>query len=177
MKKFSTIARSLAANAILAALASVAAPAVQAASSTSCAFLAILRVYQICRAAGEAAFAQEIMIVVGLFSMAVAAWFGLLVTAINLLPMGQLDGGHVTYAVLGRFSRPIALATFGLLIVLGLTVFTSTRMALGSSWFVEPSISAQPSTNPIHPRSVDESVGRKRQFVISSGDERCRTLR
>ena len=42
---------------------------------TSCAFLAILRVYQICRAGAEAEFAREIMIVMGLFSMAVAAVF------------------------------------------------------------------------------------------------------
>jgi hydrogenase-4 component F len=42
---------------------------------TSCAFLAILRVYQICKASAEADFAREIMIVVGLFSMAVAAVF------------------------------------------------------------------------------------------------------
>jgi len=55
--------------------------------------------------------------------MAIAAWFGLLVTAINLLPMGQLDGGHVTYAVLGRLSRPIALVTFAALVILGLTVW------------------------------------------------------
>ena len=55
--------------------------------------------------------------------VAIAAWFGLLVTAINLLPMGQLDGGHVTYAVLGRLSRPIALATFAGLVLLGLTVW------------------------------------------------------
>jgi hydrogenase-4 component F len=44
---------------------------------TSCAFLAILRVYQICRASGpsEAEFAREIMIFMGLFSVAVAAVF------------------------------------------------------------------------------------------------------
>lgn len=42
---------------------------------TSCAFLAILRIYQICRAADEAQFASEIMIFVGLLSMAVAAVF------------------------------------------------------------------------------------------------------
>jgi hydrogenase-4 component F len=42
---------------------------------TSCAFLAILRIYKICRAGPEAAFAGEIMIAVGLLSMAVAAVF------------------------------------------------------------------------------------------------------
>ncbi len=42
---------------------------------TSCAFLAILRVYQICRAGSEAEFAREIMIFIGLLSMAVAAVF------------------------------------------------------------------------------------------------------
>jgi hydrogenase-4 component F len=42
---------------------------------TSCAFLAILRVYQICRAGAEAEFAREIMIFVGLLSMATAAVF------------------------------------------------------------------------------------------------------
>ena len=46
--------------------------------------------------------------------MVFAAWFGMLATALNLLPFGQLDGGHITYATLGRWSTPISLATVGI---------------------------------------------------------------
>jgi membrane-associated protease RseP (regulator of RpoE activity) len=52
---------------------------------------------------------------------ALAAWFGLFVTAMNLLPIGQLDGGHVIYALFGpRASRIISFAMFGALIPLGI---------------------------------------------------------
>jgi membrane-associated protease RseP (regulator of RpoE activity) len=61
--------------------------------------------------------------VIQLSPMAIAAWFGLLVTAINLLPMGQLDGGHIAYAVLGRAARPVAWVCLAALVVLGLTVW------------------------------------------------------
>jgi membrane-associated protease RseP (regulator of RpoE activity) len=45
-----------------------------------------------------------------------AAWFGLLLTAINLLPIGQLDGGHATYALFReRAHRLSAIAFFALL--------------------------------------------------------------
>jgi membrane-associated protease RseP (regulator of RpoE activity) len=46
------------------------------------------------------------------------AWFGLLATALNLFPIGQLDGGHISYAVLGRRSSHLTLAMIGVAIVL-----------------------------------------------------------
>jgi membrane-associated protease RseP (regulator of RpoE activity) len=39
---------------------------------------------------------------INMHPMAYAAWFGLLATVLNLFPVGQLDGGHISYAVLGR---------------------------------------------------------------------------
>lgn len=48
-----------------------------------------------------------------------AAWFGLFVTALNLLPVGQLDGGHVAYALMGRRQRTLAFTVLPILIVLG----------------------------------------------------------
>jgi membrane-associated protease RseP (regulator of RpoE activity) len=48
-----------------------------------------------------------------------AAWFGLFVTSLNLIPIGQLDGGHVAYALWGERQRTMALAIVPVLLVLG----------------------------------------------------------
>ncbi len=59
-------------------------------------------------------------IYISLHPMAMAAWAGLLATAINLLPMGQLDGGHILYAVLGeRWHRYVTHAFIAVLVGLG----------------------------------------------------------
>jgi membrane-associated protease RseP (regulator of RpoE activity) len=51
--------------------------------------------------------------------IAMAAWFGLLATCLNLLPIWQLDGGHIAYAILGRNAqRKLSIvATAGLILV------------------------------------------------------------
>ncbi len=54
-----------------------------------------------------------------LHPVAFSGWIGLLVTSLNLLPVGQLDGGHVAYAILGRRQRKVAAAVIALLFVLG----------------------------------------------------------
>ncbi|MCI4336329.1 MAG: site-2 protease family protein [Thermoplasmata archaeon] len=51
--------------------------------------------------------------------VALAGWVGILVTAINLLPAGQLDGGHVFRALLGDRSRYVSYVAVGLLFLLG----------------------------------------------------------
>ena len=56
-----------------------------------------------------------------------AAWFGLLATALNLFPIGQLDGGHISYTVFGRRSTYVTLA------MIVVAIFLSYRSA---SWIV-----------------------------------------
>jgi membrane-associated protease RseP (regulator of RpoE activity) len=57
---------------------------------------------------------------VQLHPVAIAAYFGILLTGFNLLPAGQLDGGHIAYAALGRAARPLALFTLVTMVLLGI---------------------------------------------------------
>jgi len=55
-----------------------------------------------------------------LHPVAFAGWIGMLVTSLNLIPVGQLDGGHVSYALLPQYHRYVSLGCLGLLLVCGL---------------------------------------------------------
>jgi membrane-associated protease RseP (regulator of RpoE activity) len=88
---------------------------------------------------------------VNMHPVAFAAWFGLLATALNLFPIGQLDGGHIAYAVLGRKSSYITLAA----VPLG-----AALIMLSWSWVVWLGAIAVMLLmfGPHHPRTFDEAV-------------------
>jgi len=60
--------------------------------------------------------------------LAWAGWTGLLVTGLNLIPVGQLDGGHILYALLGRTAKLLYYPIIGALILL--TIFVSDQLIL-----------------------------------------------
>jgi membrane-associated protease RseP (regulator of RpoE activity) len=94
-----------------------------------------------------------------LHPMAFAAWFGLLATALNLFPIGQLDGGHISYAVLGRKSSHVTLVMIGVALVL--TYFSS-------SWLVWTGLmlAMLAMFGRHHPRTYDEDVPLDRTRTI-----------
>ena len=61
--------------------------------------------------------------------VALAGWVGLFVTALNLFPVGQLDGGRIAYALFGARHRQISIATFLGLLALG-------AVTGAGNWFV-----------------------------------------
>ncbi len=68
-----------------------------------------------------------------LHPVAVAAWFGFFVTVLNLVPAGQLDGGHLVYALFGRWHGLISKLAVGGLLALGLVFGSPT-------WLVWPAL-------------------------------------
>jgi membrane-associated protease RseP (regulator of RpoE activity) len=70
-----------------------------------------------------------------LHPVAFAAWAGLMVTALNLFPVGQFDGGHVTYAMFGRTAWTIARVFVGMMITWGIILNFMGNEA-GWTWVV-----------------------------------------
>jgi membrane-associated protease RseP (regulator of RpoE activity) len=59
-----------------------------------------------------------------------AAWFGMLATALNLMPFGQLDGGHIAYAAFGRKARYISMVTLATMLLLSIWAISWISMAI-----------------------------------------------
>jgi len=71
-------------------------------------------------------------------SVALAGWGGLLVTALNLVPVGTLDGGHVAYGLFGDKARRIFPIAIGVLIALSVlpTLLTLSLGSFNFSWIL-----------------------------------------
>jgi len=50
----------------------------------------------------------------------IASWIGILITSLNLIPAGQLDGGHILYSISPRLHRIVTYAVMALLVFLGI---------------------------------------------------------
>jgi membrane-associated protease RseP (regulator of RpoE activity) len=94
---------------------------------------------------------------INMHPMAFAAWFGLLATALNLFPIAQLDGGHISYAVLG------ARSTFVTLFMVGVAVFLATLSSSWIAWTILLLIMLV-TLGPRHPPTLydDEPINRQR---------------
>ncbi len=64
-----------------------------------------------------------------LHPVAFAGWIGLFVTSLNLIPIGQLDGGHICYALLGERHRYVSRLLVGILAIFGLIGVSSLFLA------------------------------------------------
>jgi membrane-associated protease RseP (regulator of RpoE activity) len=83
-----------------------------------------------------------------LHPVAFAGWIGALVTALNLFPIGQLDGGHVVYALFGKRSKRLARPV--------LVVFLLMGVFFWIGWFVWAILIGFIGLK--HPRIWDEDV-------------------
>jgi membrane-associated protease RseP (regulator of RpoE activity) len=88
---------------------------------------------------------------VNMHPVAFAAWFGLLATALNLFPIAQLDGGHISYSVLGRRSIYVTYAMAA--VAIGLTF-------VSSSWWAWAGllVAMLYTVGPQHPPTIDDDT-------------------
>ena len=94
-----------------------------------------------------------------LHPLAFAGWLGIFVTALNLLPLGQLDGGHILYALVGPRQRAIGTAFLLLLLPLGFVwwgwwIWGGVVLFLGRGRVAHPPVAQE-----------DEPLGRGRAIL------------
>ena len=88
-----------------------------------------------------------------LHPIAAAAWVGMFATALNLLPGGQLDGGHIIFSITPRWHRWISLLTVFALIPLGKHMWTG--------WFLWAVLLFLTARHPRVPRYPSVTGGRR----------------
>ncbi len=89
--------------------------------------------------------------------IAFAGWVGILVTALNLFPVGQLDGGHVVYALIGQKSRKFAPFFLGVFVFLGIFFWIG--------WFVWALLIYFLGLKHPHITDEDKPLSRGRKYV------------
>jgi Zn-dependent protease len=92
-----------------------------------------------------------------LHPIAAAAWVGLFATSLNLLPGGQLDGGHIVFSVMPGFHRWISLLTVVAMVPLGKYFWTG--------WLVWAVLLIMTGRHPMVPR-FPEVTGQRRTLAV-----------
>ncbi len=78
-----------------------------------------------------------------------AGWVGILVTALNLIPIGQLDGGHILYGLIRRKAHLVAVSLLGLAL---------SWMVFSGNWSYGVIVFMLLAMGPRHPPTRDDSV-------------------
>jgi len=92
-----------------------------------------------------------------LHPVAFAGWVGMLVTALNLFPIGQLDGGHISYALLGPKAKSLGRLFLAAFVVMGIFFWAGWLLWAAIILFI----------GARHPRTWDEGapLGRARTIL------------
>ncbi|MCP4664585.1 MAG: site-2 protease family protein [bacterium] len=94
-----------------------------------------------------------------LHPLAFAGWVGIFITALNLIPVGQLDGGHLLYALLRRKAHHVAM---------GLTMAAIAMIAIRFTqyWPWTLLVTLLILMGPLHPPTADDNVALGRGRII-----------